>query len=168
MWEGVIWGVYWLCWIETGQMWISILWSLCGLVNWNLLYHCAVQRVDIVKNISHCHNGIRLYYGYSSWWIYCVMNIPDQCRNHAFTMTWHFCHQCFLSEQYTVFTYTSIQTQRVATKSSQPAPELQFSRHNTQNNGPDVNSSDSQCFLLCLFSSSLTFLITTVNTFILT
>jgi len=26
-----------------------------------------VQTEDTVKNSSHCHNGHRLYYGYTSW-----------------------------------------------------------------------------------------------------
>ena len=49
MWEWVMWRVYWLCWIETGQMWISILWTVCDLVNWNLLYHFSVQTEDTKK-----------------------------------------------------------------------------------------------------------------------
>jgi len=87
MWEWVIWQVYWLCWIETGHMWISILWTLCGLFYWNVLCHCAVQREDTLKNSSHYHNGSRLYYGYTSWWIHCTMNCPDQCCNQATTVT---------------------------------------------------------------------------------
>jgi hypothetical protein len=69
MWQWVVWRVYWLYWMETGQMWISILWTLCGLFNWNLLRNCAVQTEDTLKNISHCLNGIKLFYWCTSSWI---------------------------------------------------------------------------------------------------
>jgi len=64
---------YWLCWMESGQMWIYILWTLCRLFNWKMLCHFSVQRENTVKNSSHCHNGIGLSYGYTSWWIHCTM-----------------------------------------------------------------------------------------------
>ena len=49
VWEWEMWRVYWLCWIEIGHMWISILWTLCGLFNWHLLGHSCGQREDSLK-----------------------------------------------------------------------------------------------------------------------
>ena len=79
MWEWVMWRVYWLCWMETGH-------DLCGLYE-KLLCHFSLQREDIVNNSSHCHNGSRLCYGYTSWWIHCTMNCSGQCCNHSTTVT---------------------------------------------------------------------------------
>jgi hypothetical protein len=83
MWQWVMWPVYWLCWMENGQMWISILWTLCGLFNWNVLCHCAVQTEDSITNT----NGSRLYNGCTSRRIHCTMNCYVQCFNQATTLT---------------------------------------------------------------------------------
>jgi len=70
MWDWVMWPVYWLCWIETWQMWKYISWTLCGFFNWNTLGHCCGQSDDTVTNSYHYHNDSQLYYGYTSWWIH--------------------------------------------------------------------------------------------------
>jgi hypothetical protein len=64
MWQWVVWRVYWLCWMETGQMWISILWTLCGLFNLDLLCYYSVRRID-TKNRSRLHNDSLPYDGYT-------------------------------------------------------------------------------------------------------
>jgi len=69
VWDWVMLRVYWLCWIETWQMWVTILLMLCGLFNWNLLGHCSVQRSDTNKYMFHCRSEI-----YFILWMYQLMN----------------------------------------------------------------------------------------------
>jgi len=86
VWDCVMWPVYWLCWIATWQMWISISWALFGLLNWFTLGHCCGQRKITVMNNYHYHNDSQLYYGYTIWWIHYTMNCPDQCCNDSTTV----------------------------------------------------------------------------------
>jgi len=87
MWDWEMWRVYWLCCIETWQVWISISWMLCGLLKWNTLGYCCGQREVSFMNSYHYHNGSPLYCVYTCWWIHCTMNCPDQCCNHSTTVT---------------------------------------------------------------------------------
>ena len=57
MWDWVMWWVYWLCCVETWQMWVSISQMLFNLCSQNLLGLCSVQRIDTDKNIFQCPNG---------------------------------------------------------------------------------------------------------------
>ena len=114
MWEWVMWRVYWLCLIETGQMWISILWTVCALVNWNLLGHCAV----LIENSEKLFPIALMAVGYT-------MDIPADEYSVQWTaqatpattpQLWLWClsSQCFINEQYSLFTYTTyslVQTQ---------------------------------------------------------
>ena len=87
MWQCVMWRVYWLCCVETGQMWISVSWAFCGFFKQHLLGHCCGQTKDTVTYSYQCHNDSPLYCVHTGWWIHCTMNCPDQCSNHSTTVT---------------------------------------------------------------------------------
>jgi hypothetical protein len=107
-----MWRVYWLCWMETWHMWISILWTLSSLFNWHPLYHYAVQTEDTLKIIPI--GTVALGYtmdipadGYTAKW-----TAQPNAATTSRQWPWHLWYECFVSEQYSVFTYTLIQTQR--------------------------------------------------------
>jgi len=78
--------VYWLCWMETGQMWIYILWTICGLFN-ETYYAIVLYKHKKLLIYLHCHNGSRLYYGYTSWKIHSKMNWPGHYCNRSTRVT---------------------------------------------------------------------------------
>jgi hypothetical protein len=103
MWHWVMWRIFWLCWMETLDIWISITQTLLKLINWDQLRLCSVQSVDTGNNTFNCRNG-----KYFILWMYQLINTLHNGLHRPLLQQQHHCLLETLNAMFSKWTVQSV------------------------------------------------------------